>query len=345
MRALKSILLIVGFVCWFAPKAVRAGEQRPVVVDASGKGDFKTIAEAVNSLPDSSATDRLILIKNGTYHEKVFINKNHIILKGEDEEKTILTADIARDIWRCDGHADDWGAATLNLRGNDITLQNLTIINGYGFHHTRDTLINGRVNGVSSTKNVSISGHQMALRSFQTTRLRVIHCSLRAYGGDTVSPWNGATGLYYFKDCVMEGGVDFYCPRGWSYAEDCTFICHSKEAAIWHDGSKNQQQKTVLRNCIFKGDKGYKLGRYHMDSQFYLINCNFDSNMADVAIYQAASSKGVKWGERVYFYNSHRQGGDFAWLRNNLAAAPGSPMPQSIDAMWAMDNQWDPLKN
>jgi len=122
----------------------------------------------------------------------------------------------------------------------------------------------------------------------------------------------------------MEGGVDFYCPRGWSYAEDCTFICHSAEAAIWHDGSKNQRQKTVLKNCTFKGDKGFKLGRYHLDAQFYFINCNFDNNMADAAIYKAASSKGVKWGERVYYDNCHRQGGDFTWLRNNLDDAPGS---------------------
>ncbi|MBK8043616.1 MAG: hypothetical protein IPK21_13740 [Haliscomenobacter sp.] len=61
---------------------------------------------------------------------------------------------------------------------------------------------------------------------------------LRALGGDTVSPWDVENGMYYFNDCTMEGGVDFYCPRGWAYAENCRFICHNREAAIWHDGPR-----------------------------------------------------------------------------------------------------------
>ncbi|MDP9046719.1 MAG: pectinesterase family protein [Bacteroidota bacterium] len=326
-----------------APAQNTAG--KPIVVDASGKGNFKTIQSAINSLPDSSVTDRVILVRSGTYPEKVFITKNHIVLVGEDEAKTIITADIARDIWRCEGHADDWGVATLNLRGSDITLKNLTIINGYGFDHHQDTVINCDVNGSTSQKTVRSNGHQMALRSFQTTRLKVIQCTLRAYGGDTVSPWNGTAGLFYFKDCLMEGGVDLYCPRGWAYAEGCTFICHSPEAAIWHDGSKNQNQKTVLVRCTFKGDDGFKLGRYHLDSQFYLIGCNFGSNMADAPIYQAASSKGVQWGQRAYYYNCHRQGGDYAWFNDNLGSATGNPRPGGVNAAWAMDGRWDPLKS
>lgn len=332
-RLLCILLMMVGL--HFAKAQV-------IVVDASGNGNFKTIQEAINSLPDSSATDRVIKIKKGIYREKIFITKNHIVLQGEDENNTVLTADIARDIWRCDGNADDWGVATLNLRGSDITLKDLTILNGYGFDHHRDTLISCQVNGAVSTKTVSTQGHQMALRSFQTTRLKVIHCALRAYGGDTVSPWNGANGMFYFKDCLMEGGVDFYCPRGWSYAEDCTFICHSKEAAIWHDGSKNQQQKTVLVRCKFSGDNGFKLGRYHLDSQFYLLDCSFASNMADAPIYQAASSKGVKWGQRTYFFNCSKAGGNYAWFANNLDKAPATPDAKAINALWAMDNQWNP---
>src|SRR5205823_5772041 len=104
--------------------------------------------------------------------------------------------------------------------GNDITLKNLSIINTYGFTHNTDSVINCTNNkGGPAEKTVSRSGHQMALRTTTTTRLKVINCALRAYGGDTVSPWNTTSGLFYFKDCIMEGGVDFYCPRGWAYAE------------------------------------------------------------------------------------------------------------------------------
>jgi len=312
-----------------------------IVVDATGKGNFKTIQDAINSLPDSAATDRIILIKNGTYREKVSLTKHHIVLQGEDEKNTILTQSIAREIWLCSNHGD-WGVATMNVSGNDITLKNLTILNTYGKDVTRDTVVNCPNMPATPQKTVKPGSHQMALRTTAATRLKVINCTFRAYGGDTVSPWNVKNGLYYFKDCTMEGYVDFYCPRGRAYAENCTFICHSPEAAIWHDGSADENSKTVLVNCKFVGDNNFKLGRYHLDSQFYLVNCSFAANMADAPIYQAASSKGVKWGQRTYFFNCHKENGDYSWFKNNLATAPGSPDVKKINAVWAMDNKWNP---
>jgi pectinesterase len=67
--------------------------------------------------------------------------------------------------------------------------------------------------------------------------------------------------MFYFKDCLMEGGVDFYCPRGWAYAENCTFFANTGPASIWHDGTGNIDFKTVLKNCKFDGYDGFKLGR------------------------------------------------------------------------------------
>jgi pectinesterase len=91
--------------------------------------------------------------------------------------------------------------------------------------------------------------------------------------------------MYYFKDCIMEGGTDFYCPRGWAYAENCTFIniVPGAAAIIWHDGSKDQNMKSVLKNCSFKGATPYRLGRYHHEANFYLINCSFDKNLLDLS--------------------------------------------------------------
>lgn len=333
MKKLFCILLLS--VC------VQFSDAQTIVVDASGKGNFKSIQQAINSLPDSATVDRVIKIKKGIYNEKIAITKNHIVLLGEDEKNTILSQSIARDIWLC-SNPGDWGVATVNLSGNDITLKNLTILNTYGRDAKSDTLIDCPRKVNSAQKRVSPGVHQMALRTTNTTRLKVINCTLKAYGGDTVSPWNVINGMFYFKDCIMEGWVDFYCPRGWAYAEGCTFICHSKEAAIWHDGSANQSSKTVLRNCTFMGDDGFKLGRYHRDAQFFLINCTFAANMADAPIYLAASSKGVKWGLRAYYFHCHKKDGNYSWFKNNLDKAAGSPDAKKIDALWAMDNQWNP---
>jgi pectinesterase len=184
----------------------------------------------------------------------------------------------------------------------------------------------------------------MALRTMNmATRLNAINCHFRAYGGDTVSPWEIFNGMWYFKDCIMEGGVDFYCPRGWAWAENCEFITHTGPAAIWHDGSGNEDSKTVLVNCRFKGYDGFMLGRYHRDAQFYLINCTFAGNMRDSAIYRVPTSNIIKWGHRVYYYNCHREGGnDFTWYKNNL---PATVAPKDITLQWLFGNRWQPATN
>jgi pectinesterase len=337
-------LLDKEYPAWLAsnPQADGAPGSK-IVVDAAGKGDFRTVQEALNSLSDHSPSPRLIFIRKGVYNEKIFIEKDNIIFEGEDRDLTILTFSIARDAWRCD-HKDDWGVATLNLRGSDITLKDLTIANSYGFDNTGEATIACAADSATHQKTIGRTGHQMALRSFETTRLKVIHCNLKAYGGDTVSPWNVGGGLFYFKDCVMEGGVDFYCPRGWAFAENCSFIAHDGPACIWHDGSVDPDSKTVLKDCNFSGYDGFKLGRYHRDAQFYLIHCSFAENMADQDIYLVPTSNTIRWGRRIYYYDCHKKGTEYSWYADNLDKATGSPAPGKIDAVWTFAGKWDPAK-
>ena len=316
-----------------------AHAQQKVIVDINGKGNFTSIQAAVNSLSDTANEARIIFIKKGIYTEKVFIEKHNIVLEGEDKNSTILTQSIARDEFRCNTN-DDWGVATLNLSGNDITLKNLTIVNSYGFDNKEEKIIACANDTDKHEKKVRRDGHQMALRTFATTRLMVINCNLKAYGGDTVSPWNADAGMFYFKDCAMEGGVDFYCPRGWAYAENCTFYNYIGSAAIWHDGSKYESSKTVLKNCYFDGYDGFKLGRWHRDAQFYLIDCRFSKAMANEPIYLVKTTNTILWGDRQYYFNCHREGGDYTWFENNLHKSPNSPTASSINANWTFGSKW-----
>ncbi len=342
MRQYQKIACVLAVVLLTAGGLFAGNEINPakkITVDINGKGDYTSIQAAINSLPDTAAAPRLIFIKKGIYREKIYVEKSFIIFEGEDRAGTIITQAIARDEWRCE-NADDYGTATINLKGSDITLENLSFINSYGKDNTKDKNISCS-NDETKIKAIRPGGHQMALRSFATTRLIVINCIFRAYGGDTVSPWNTEDGMFYFKDCIMEGGVDFYCPRGWAYAENCTFICHNNEAAIWHDGSKYESSKTVLMNCKFTGDEGYGLGRYHRDAQFYLLNCSFDKNMADADIFQRVVTppNTIQWGRRVYYYNCSRKAGNYKWFADNLPANVDS---KKITAAWAFDYRWNP---
>ncbi|MDP4214607.1 MAG: pectate lyase [Bacteroidota bacterium] len=342
-------LLDKEYPAWLGANGLPDGASAPtprakIIVDPSGKGDFKTIQDALNSLPDHSGEPRLIFIREGIYKEKIFIDKDNIVLQGENEAKTILTFSLARDAWRCD-HKDDWGVATLNLKGNDITLKDLTIENSYGFDNQGPVIVSCAADSARHQRSVARDGHQMALRSFATTRMKVIRCRFIAYGGDTVSPWNVNDGMFYFKDCVMEGGVDFYCPRGWAYAEHCSFIAHGGPASIWHDGSADPGSRTVLKDCHFAGYDGFKLGRYHRDAQFYLIGCTFADNMADQDIYLVPTTNTIRWGRRVYYFGCRKEGRPYSWYADNLDKAEGSPAPDQIDARWTFAGKWDPAAN
>lgn len=312
-----------------------------IVVSTDGKGNFNSIQAAIESLSDSATEPRVIFIKKGIYKEKIYIEKHNIVLEGEDKDGVIITAAIAREEWRCK-HADDWGVATLNIDGNDITLKNLTVINSFGFDFVKDKVVSCN-DTATPFKTINRTGHQMAVRTMAATRFAAINCVFRSYAGDTMSPWNVKAGAFYFKGCLFEGGVDLYCPRGWAYAEDCKIIASRADAAIWHDGSAFEDSKTVLNRCSFEGYDGFKLGRYHRDAQFYLLNCTFASNMANKPIYRVETNNVIKWGERVYYYNCHKIGEEYAWYANNLPASVTSA--EVINAQWVFGDKWAALNN
>jgi pectinesterase len=319
---------VVYFALLFAPLPDTALPD-DFVVAADGSGDYTTIQAAIDAAPSDASRPFVILIKNGIYREKIFIDKPFITLVGEDRDSTRIIYAELRSNWRKDHADDDWGSAVLNIgnRADDLTLANLTIWNNYG------TLYGDQ-------------DHQFAVRSFEATRIIIINCNIKADGGDTLSLWNKKTGMYYHADCYFEGWVDYVCPRGWCYITSCRFFGYNTpSASIWHDGDADRDQKLVIRNSSFNGVPGFPLGRNHRDAQFYLLDCTFSENMADRPIYQAKDSSAYQWGKRYYYYNDHRRGGDYNWFADNLQQAAGAPLPEQITAVWTFQHRWNPEDN
>jgi pectinesterase len=179
-------------------------------------------------------------------------------------------------------------------------------------------------------------------------------------GADTVALWLGQSGRYYQTRCAFRGAVDFLCPRGWCYIPDSTFFETKSSAAVWHDGSGNKDMKLVLRNCSFDGVQGWYLARHHHDAQFFFLDGTFSATMIDRAPFRviyplnggkanesdkkknADLDKSNHWGERTYFWNCHRSGGDYAWHQDNLKQAAGTPAAEHITAAWTFGGKWDP---
>jgi pectinesterase len=296
-----------------------------IVVAQDGRGDVATVQAALDRVAPDNAAPVTVLVRAGTYREKVFVRASHVTILGESRERTRLEFAELRRNWRAT-HPDDGGAAVVNIADGvtDLTLANLTVRNNYGaLHGDHD--------------------HQFAVRGGAgVTRVMILDANIVADGGDTLSLWNPDSGMYYHANSYFEGWVDYVCPRGWCYIKDSRFVGHSATASIWHDGSLHQESKLVIATSTFDGDPGFALGRNNRDGQFYLLDCRFGKNMANRPIYLPSPRETYAWGERYYFFNDHREGGDFPWFADNLASAPGAPRARDITARWTFDGRWDP---
>jgi pectinesterase len=304
---------LATFLASFVPAVFGQDLFKPdITVAADGSGDFKTIQAAVASISKTNSERTVVFVKDGIYKEKIRVDASFVTLRGQSRAGTRIEFPQLNDDFTA--KPDELGRAVINLnRADDFVLENLTAEN------TAD----------------QIGPHAFTIYG-TGDRTVIVDCDVLSHGADTVSLWLGQSGRYYHARCKFQGSVDFVCPRGWCYITDCTFYEMKDTAAVWHDGSKNEDMKFVLRNCKFDGAEGFNLARHHADAQFYFLGCTFSKAMTNTPIHRVIyplentppTEASIKrnsdldkvniWGEREYFYNCHRDGGDFDWFTNNL---------------------------
>src|SRR4029453_17239820 len=99
-----------------------------IIVAADGTGDFKTIQAAVESIPVTNRERVIVLIKNGTYREKIRLGASFVSLRGQGRNRTRIEFSQVKDDFIA--HPDRLGWAVINLnRANDFVLENLTVDN------------------------------------------------------------------------------------------------------------------------------------------------------------------------------------------------------------------------
>ena len=169
-----------------------------LIVAADGSGQYKSVHEAVQSIPKNNGERTIILIKDGTYAEKVRIDAACITLRGQSRDKTRIEFSLLNEDYQ--KKPDDIGRAVVNINGDDCVLENLTIANTAGV----------------------VGPHAFAIYG-KGDRTVIIDCDVLSDGADTVSLWRGDTGRYYHARCNFRGAVDFDCPRGWCFIRDSSF--------------------------------------------------------------------------------------------------------------------------
>ncbi len=314
-----------GTIDWFRKPVKNATDFDAVV----NPGD--SIQLAIEKAPATPEKPYTILIRKGTYNQKVIIDRPNIILVGEDKDSTILILAETRNtqkITEYHGKSVGNGVIVLQEGADDCIISGLTVYNNYG-----------------TVVDPGNTTHQMAIFG-RGTRTIVINSNVWADGNDALSLWCHDGGLYYHADLYLRClGVDFLCPRGWCYATRCRFEGDG-HAIIWHDGRGDKTKKLVIKDSFFDAKRPTILGRYHHDAQFFLQNCKMSQNILDSNIQYAYIDKQPdpnEWGLRAYYYNCYREGGNSGWLKNNLEKSEESPEFHGVTAKWVFKKKkWDP---
>ncbi|KAL1212764.1 putative pectinesterase 52 [Cardamine amara subsp. amara] len=171
-----------------------------IVVDKTGLGKFRTVQAAIDSVDELNSQWIKIKVKQGVYVEKVIIplTKPCIIVEGDGQRVTTI---------RYDAHEATDVSSTFTSYPSHIVVRNLTIMNTYNHLRTLTTTSNGLSWSIKPAVAVTAHGDKSAFYNCDFLGLQ-----------DTL--WD-ARGKHHFKNCYIEGAVDFIFGSGQSVYEDC----------------------------------------------------------------------------------------------------------------------------
>jgi pectin methylesterase-like acyl-CoA thioesterase len=328
-----------------APPAVGDGP-RKLTVAADGSGDFATIQGALDFLPEGNTVPTTVLVKNGTYHEIVFLtNKDHITILGEDRKKTILaypnndkfnkiagnpfggaapdpaSADIAK------GDAVYHRGVFIGHRTNDLTLANLTI------HNTTP-------HGGSQAEAIILNG---------TTDAHAILVNLDLYSFQDTLQINGQA---FISHCYIEGDVDFMWGTGPCFFQVCT--CTMTRSRAYYTQIRNQPTNHgyVYSRCTFNGGEGVADGflsriatAKYPASEVVLIDCTLTNAVGPIAWQVSGDASRIHFWE----YNSHTPDGKPIDTSKRLPASRQLTQPADAETIahystpaWVLGDNWTP---
>lgn len=204
--------------CAAAPARPKSGPDAIVDAGFTGKAGspatnglptYTTLQDALDAAPAFGAW--WIHLKPGRYVEKPTLNKSGLRLTGENRDTCIISFDAYNGqakpgggFWGTDG------SATLTIRANDVSLENLTIENSFDYlaNAARDRNSPDFIRG-SQALALYIGG--------QSDRASFRKVSFLGYQ-DTVCPFVGRA---WFEDCLIAGNVDYIFGGGQAWFEAC----------------------------------------------------------------------------------------------------------------------------
>ena len=276
---LSLVLGLSNFTCY--------ATEADFVVAKDGSGDFTTIQAAFDAVPHFRKQTTTIYVKNGIYKEKIILpsSKNKVTLIGQSARKTIITNDDYAQKKNCFGEEmGTTGSSGFFVFGNEFTAKNITFENSAG--------------PVGQAVAVRVDGDQ------------VIFENCRFIGNqDTLYP-HGEKSRQYYKNCYIEGTVDFIF--GWSTAvfEGCEIFCKKAGYVTAASTLEETPYGFVFMNCKITGDapdESFYLGRpWRPYAKTVFIDCE----MSKVIKKEGWHNWNKKDAEQTTFYAEYNNRGE-----------------------------------
>ena len=245
------VLLLVGII----PLSAQTQWKDTIVVSRDGSGDYRTLTEAMEGIRAFMDYKVTVLVKNGTYKEKVVIPSwlQNVEFIGESVENTIITYDDHANI----NKMGTFRTYTVKVEGNSITFKNLTIEN-----------------------NAARLGQAVALHT-EGDKLVFINCRILG-NQDTI--YTGAAGTrLYFADCYIDGTTDFIFGPSTALFENCEIRSKTNSYVTAASTPKDIAVGYVFKNCRLTADPGVDkvyLGRpWRPYAATVFINCDMGKHI------------------------------------------------------------------
>lgn len=290
-----------AFVNVTSKKKVVNGVEFDFIVDynGNGDGDFKSVQEAINAVPDFRKNETKIFIKNGIYKEKLVLpaSKTNVTFIGEDKNQTLLTFDdFAQKHNRFGEEMGTTGSTSFFVFGEGFKAKNITFENSAG--------------PIGQAVAVRVDGD------------KVIFENCNFLGNQDTLYLHGENSRQYYKDCYVEGTVDFVF--GWStgYFENCEIFCKNNGYITAASTNKDTAYGFVFKNCKITGsalEKTFYLGRPWRDyAKTVFIDCYMDKHIKP----EGWHNWGKPNAENTTFYAEYNSSGPGAsnnrviWAKN-----------------------------
>lgn len=255
------------------------------VVVAPEGGDFASIQAAV----DAAENGDTLVIRAGTYRERVVIHRHGLRLLGE--EGAVLTGSgCAKDIYPDGREKGTFLSATLLVLGNDVTVENLTIRNGAGDGRAVGQAVAVYAAGDRGIwRNCRLIAHQDTLFCGPVMPKVLAEIAPRTLAGVECVPSVGdcppTRSRQYFTNCLIQGDVDFIFGPYRCWFEGCTL--RMNERGGWYTAANTPEAQPwglLFHRCRLTGDcpeGAGKLGRpWRAYARTLFLGCDMDEHVS-----------------------------------------------------------------